>query len=363
MVNPFGERSDLIVHSREPFNAEPPSARLRERFITPNEAFYTRSHGPVPPLQEATHRLRVDGLVATTLDVTVGNLRSCFPERSVLAVLQCAGNRRAEMNRLSEVSGDPWQGGAIGNAVWTGVALHDVLRAAGVATGTGLHVAFAGCDACVIDGERFRYEASIPLGKALSPEVLLAWAMNGETLVPAHGFPLRVIVPGYAGVRSTKWLERITVQDAPSANHIQARDYKLVPAHVTKQTVDWERGMTINEMPVNAAICEPAPGARLAAGPTVIRGWAMASGRPVVRVDVSADGGESWGQATLASDDESPWSWTFWEAALDLAPGQRQLVARAWDAAGQTQPADIAQVWNFKGYLCAAWHRVAVTVR
>lgn len=178
---------------------------------------------------------------------------------TVTAVLQCAGNRRADLQLVRPTSGDPWAPGAIGNAAWTGVSLADVLRAAGAETDAASHVAFDACDEVDMPKQgRFTYGASIPIAKAMSPEVLLAYAMNGEPLTPEHGFPLRVVVPGFAGVRSPKWLTAITVQDSPSGNHMQQRDYKLVPPDVTGETVDWEAGMTIYDMPLNSAICEPA---------------------------------------------------------------------------------------------------------
>ena len=355
--------SDLIVHSQDPFNAEPPLRRLRAAYLTPQPDFYVRAHGCVPQLDLASHRLRVEGRVKTPIEMSVDELRRCFPRREVTAVMQCAGNRRADMRAVRPVSGDPWQAGAIGNAVWGGAALSDVLQAAGAETAAGLHVAFSCCDEVEIKGERFRYAASIPMRKAISPEVLLAYEMNGEALSPEHGFPLRAVVPGFAGVRSPKWLACVTVQDGPCDGHIQARDYKLLPPDMTEETVDWGQGVTINEMPLTSAICEPAAHAELDAGPATLRGYAIAASRSITRVDISADGGRTWRQAKLEHDPDAPWSWTFWQATLDLPPGQYELAVRAWDSAGQTQPALPDDVWNFKGYLSAAWHRVPVSVR
>ena len=296
------------------------------------------------------------------LDFSMGELHTRFPERTVTAAMQCAGNRRADMQSVRPTSGDPWAPGAIGNAAWTGVALADVMRAAGASADTSLHVAFDACDEVEMPNEgRFNYGASIPIAKPLSPEVLLAYMMNGEPLAPEHGFPLRVVVPGFAGVRSPKWLSTITVQDRPSDNHMQQRDYKLVPPDVTAETVDWDKGMIINDMPLNSAICEPAPNAILKAGSTVVRGYAIATARAIARVDVSQDGGRTWIQADLDHDATSPWSWTFWSAAIDLVTGECELAVRAWDSAGQTQPALPDDTWNFKGYLSAAWHRVHVS--
>ena len=362
MFNPFASKPELIIHSEKPFNAEPPLDRLCASYVTPQRDFYVRSHGNVPALDEETHLLRVDGMVSAPLDLSVGALRERFAHHTVRATMQCAGNRRGDMLAVRPVSGDPWAAGAIGTADWTGVRLADVLQNAGVAAGEELHVQFASLDDCEADGEKFRFGASIPLNKAMAPEVLLAWGMNGEPLAPEHGFPLRAVVPGYAGVRSPKWLERITVADQPSDAKPQARDYKLFPPDIRKDTADWNQGVTINEMPVNAAICEPAGFATLEPGRTVIRGWAQASARAVTRVDVSADGGRTWTQARLEHEAATPWSWTLWDAALDLPTGEHELVCRAWDEAGQTQPALPDDTWNFKGYLSAAWHRVRVRV-
>ena len=352
--------ADLIVHSTQPFNAEPPLERLRASFLTPQHDLYIRSHGDVPHLDAATYTVTVAGLVTTPLRLTVAELQAGFAHRTATAVLQCAGNRRADLHRVAPVSGDPWAGGAIGNADWTGVALADVLQAAGAATGGDRHVVFDAADQVTTDGKTFRYGVSIPMAKALSPEVLLAWAVNGEPLTPEHGYPLRVVVPGFAGVRSPKWLSAITVQDTPSDNPMQAQDYKLYPSDVTKATADPAKGITINEMPVNATICEPARLAVLPKGPTAVRGYATATGRAVVRVDVSADGGQTWLQARLEA--ATAWSWTLWSAVLDLPPGDHVLAVRAWDAAGQTQPNRPEDVWNHRGYLSTAWHRIPVHV-
>ena len=256
------------------------------------------------------------------------------------------------------MSGDPWGAGAIGTAEWTGVRLGDVLRDAGVDERVGLHVAFESHD--MVEGHP--YGASIPLAKAMATETLLAYAMNGEALLPEHGFPVRAVVPGFAGVRSPKWLRRLTVQDHPSDNPIQAGDYKLYPADVTAETADPANGHTIDTMPLNAAICEPGSGAALKSGSNRIRGYAVSGDRAVVRVDVSGNGGRSWVQAELEREAAAPFAWTFWSTSLDLPPGEHELAVRAWDEAGQTQPALPDETWNHKGYLCACWHRVRVNV-
>ena len=353
--------ADLIIHSKNPLNAETRLDRLRASFITAQSDFYIRSHGDIPHIEAASHRVQVDGLVRSPLSLSVAELRSMFPPASVTAVMQCAGNRRADLQLVRPTGGDPWAAGAIGNAVWTGVKLHDVLEAAGAHSDEGLHVALTACDEVELPAEgHFRYGVSIPMTKARSPDVLLAFAMNGEALMPEHGYPVRLVVPGYAGVRSPKWLAGITVQDKPSTNHMQQRDYKLLPPDVSDENLDWDRGIPINDMPLNAAICSPQAFAELPAGKVMVAGYAIANTRDVTRVDVSADGGREWRQAELHHDRSAPWSWAFWDAALQLAVGEHELVVRAWDSAGQTQPAMPDDVWNFKGYLSAAWHRVRV---
>ena len=341
------EDCGMLVHSRQPYNAEPPLHRLGAAFITPQPVLYVRSHGEIPALDAARHTLSVGGLVGRTLQLTLSELQAGFAHHSVVAVLQCAGNRRADLVRVAPVSGDPWAAGAIGNATWTGARLADVLRAAQARGEPGLHVAFAASDECEMEGRRFRYGASIPLAKALSPDVLLAWAINGEPLALEHGYPLRVVVPGFAGVRSPKWLAGITVQDHPSDSPIQAEDYKLFPPDVSARTADPARGMTIDEMPLNAAICVPAADARLPAGRTVLRGYAIATDRAIARVDVSADDGRTWRQADLDTARASRWSWVLWQASLDLPAGGHVLAVRACDSAGQTQPARPEDIWNY----------------
>ena len=358
----FGNSHKLVVHSEKPFNAEPPLDRLRANFVTDQADFYVRSHGDTPTVDPKTFILNVSGLAKTPLSLSLDDLRR-FPECTVEAVMQCAGNRRADMLKVRPVSGDPWSAGAIGNARWTGIRLADVLRAAGADVSPDRHVGFSALDACDVDGKHFHYGASIPMSKAMSPEVILAYAMNGAPLEPKHGYPLRVVTPGFAGVRSPKWLVAIEVRDSPSDSPIQAEDYKLLPPDIqTVEDIDWSRGVTINDLPVNSAICEPAAHAELKVGKHSLRGWAAATARGITRVDVSTNGGRTWSQARIESG-SSLWSWTFWVADVELGVGEHELAVRAWDEAGQTQPALLDDFWNVKGYLSAAWHRVPVTVR
>lgn len=355
--------SKLIVKKQNPLNAEPPLEALRGSFITPTEAFYIRDHGSIPRTDPEQYRLTVGGKVKKPLSLSLDDLRRDFPKCTLTATLQCAGNRREELSEVEEAEGVQWEEGAIGTAQWGGAELRAVLRAAGGDESAG-HVAFAAFDAVEKEGRRFGFGGSIPMAKALAPEVLLAWEMNGAPLPHEHGHPLRVVVPGYIGARSVKWLSRISVQDQPSDNYFQRHAYKLFPPDVDEDNVRWEQGMMLGELPVNAAICNPLEGEAVAAGTLRVQGYAIAGGgRTVERVDLSADGGRSWTAAALTGGQDSPWAWTLWEAALEVRPGDLELVVRAWDSAAQTQPEDPEQVWNFKGYLNNAWHRVRVRVR
>ncbi|HKI04231.1 MAG TPA: sulfite oxidase [Thermoanaerobaculia bacterium] len=359
-MSPFGKHPGLLVRQGEPFNGGPAAELLLRGFITPNELFFVRNHGGVPEVDPASWRLAVDGLVERPLSLSLEDLRR-LPRTSVTATLQCAGNRRQELIACQPIKNElPWGTEAVSNAEWSGVPLREVLKAAGVRPGAR-HAAFLGLDETERHGHRFNFGGSIPLDKADGGEVLLADTMNGEPLPPVHGAPVRVVVPGYIGARSVKWLSRITVQEGPSDNYFQTTAYRLFPAHVGPDNVDWNQGLMLGEAPVNSVILSPAEGDTLSAGRVTVRGWALAGGdRQVARVDVSADGGAAWTVAELGLEDET-YAWRIWEAALDLGPGAHEIVCRAWDTAAQTQPEHPAQVWNFKGYANNAWHRVRVT--
>jgi sulfite oxidase len=235
-----------------------------------------------------------------------------------------------------------------------------VLQAAGLESGAA-HVAFTGLDQCTEEGEVTPFGGSIPLTKALGPEVLLADQMNGEPLPPAHGYPLRVIVPGYIGARSVKWLSAITVQSQPSTNYFQARTYRLYPSRIRSETAP-EHGFSLGETPVNSAVCEPSEGA-LVDGPRVlVRGYALTGGtREIERVEVSLDQGATFVTARLA-DGQQVGAWRLWEIELALEPGVHELAVRAWDSAAGTQPEGPEAIWNLKGYLNNSWHRIRFTV-
>jgi sulfite oxidase len=222
-------------------------------------------------------------------------------------------------------------------------------------------VAFEGPDVSSLASPPQPFGASIPLAKALSGEVLLAYAMNGQPLPRVHGAPVRVVVPGYIGARSVKWVERITVQAEPSANFFQL-DYSLLPPEADPDRAGPGDGFPLGPLAVNAAILTPDDGVTVPAGPVTVAGYALAGDdRRVARVDISADGGRSWRQASLERE-LSPWSWQRWHATVDLPAGQAGVAVRAWDNGASVQPEKEADLWNPKGYANTAWARLRLTV-
>jgi sulfite oxidase len=349
----------LIVHSTTPYNAEPPLELLRANFVTPRELFYVRNHGNIPEIDPAAYRLIVDGWVERPLELELDRLLNDFPKRTVMATLQCAGNRRSGLMAIAPIPGEvPWEAGAIGNAFWSGIPLKEILSAAGVKLGAQ-YVALLGADEVLRNDADVGFGASIPLDKAQSGEVLLAYEMNGQPLAPVHGYPLRVLAPGYIGARSVKWLARITVQPMPSQNYFQAHAYQLFPPQVDAAVADWNAGLQLGELAVNCVICSPREG-ELVEGPVTIQGYALSGGgRKIARVDVSTDRGASWTTARLTHGDQ-PWAWSFWEAQLKPTTADAEIIARAFDTAANTQPEDARHIWNFKGYMNNAWHRTRI---
>lgn len=354
----WDKRADMIVHERDPYNAETPRDGLRAP-VTATEAFYVRNHGPVPELDPASWRLTVDGMVAQPSQWSLAELQDRFEQHTVLATMQCAGNRRVGLIEVRDIPGEaPWGPGATSTAEWTGVRLADVLAAAELEP-QARFVAFDASDVSQEAEPPQTFGASIDVAKATAPEVLLAWAMNGQPLAPVHGAPARVVVPGYIGARSVKWVERITASAEPSDNYFQSVVYRLLPPDTDPS--DAGDGLPLASVALNAEILTPPDDAAVAAGPVHVSGYAYAGdARTVARVDVSTTGGRSWVQAELAAP-ASPWAWQHWTAELDLEPGAHELVARAWDSTGACQPESARHLWNPKGYVNNAWPRIRVT--
>jgi DMSO/TMAO reductase YedYZ molybdopterin-dependent catalytic subunit len=325
----------LIIRERDPPNLEFPLAALDSR-ITPNHRFFVRCHFPVPKLQAANGNLIVDGHVERELKLTYDELRK-LPSKTVTATLECAGNSRAML--VPKASGVQWQLGAVGNATWTGVPLAAVLEKAGVRAGA-VDVVCEGADEGAINDEPkspgvVSFARSLPIAKAQRPEVLLAYQMNGADLPPEHGFPLRVVVPGWYGMASVKWLRRITVTDRPFAGYWQTSHYSYWQRSVGRPVMT-----PVTEMQVKSAIARPASFERVAAGATYrVSGAAWAGDIDIAKVHVSIDGGKSWRAAKLL-DEPMPFTWRLWEYQWQVPAGggRYTLMSKATDKAGRTQP-------------------------
>ncbi len=362
----FNKHPSFVVRESEPFNAEPPAELLRASFITPLELCYVRNHASVPEVAAESFRLQIDGAVKRELSLSLEELRREFAAHTTVATLQCAGNRRDELLKVKPIPGEvEWSAEATSTARWTGARLGDVLKKAEVKD-EAKHVAFLGLDEVEKHGNRFNFGGSIPLDKAIGEDVLLAYEMNGETLAPVHGFPLRVVVPGYIGARSVKWLSRITPQAQPSDNYYQQHAYKLFPSHISKENVDWTQGEMLGENFVTSAISTPTNDMTFPAGEINVRGYALAAGMNTIKnVEISLDDGATWRKAELQNESSNAaqaGAWCLWQTKIELKKGSHTIIARACDTAGNTQPREVASVWNFKGYMNNAWHRVCFTV-
>lgn len=363
-VNP-GTDGNLIFRTTDPRNAEPPLEKLVQSWLTPTEQFYVRSHAPNPVIDPKAFRLRVEGLLGKPLSLSLEDLKQ-HPEHTVTATLTCAGNRRIEFNKQAKVGGVQWEAGAIGNATWTGVALVDVLKQAGIKD-SARHIWFDGLDEIPHEGGIIPFGASIPIEKAMEGEqgvgALLVYAMNGQPLTPDHGYPLRTIVPGYIGARSVKWLGRIVASAETSPNHYLAVAYKVLNK---SEPIDWSESAPIYRNVINAAIGtiedKAVAQAKLSAGTVELKGYVIPSGlvdANVDKVQVSVDSGKSWVQAELTSD-ENDFCWRLWTASVDITAQSKEIIVRANDSKGSFMPARVP--WNAKGYLQNSWYRMPIEV-
>lgn len=326
----------MIVREREPLNLEMPFGSL-DGFITPVDRFFVRSHFPIPPIDVKSWRLKIEGEVETPLALTYDEVRA-MESRTIAVTLECAGNGRAFLT--PPAGGTQWERGAVGNAEWTGVLLSDVLRRAGLKNSVR-ELIFEGADRGEIKeppgpAGKIHYARSMPLKKA-NEDVLLAFKMNGEELTPAHGSPLRVIVPGWYGMASVKWLTRIIASAQPFNGYYQTIDYAT-----------WERGaggptlVPITEMQVKAQIARPGFADAVRAGQTYqVRGAAWTSAAEITKVEISTDGGETWHDTHLLGEFVRN-AWRLWEYDWKVPTklGKATLLVRATDAEGRTQPTE-----------------------
>jgi sulfane dehydrogenase subunit SoxC len=344
-------REELQLATR---NHGMPLELLREP-ITPLGLHYLLTHYDVPRVDPAQWRLSIEGLVREPHALSLDDLRA-RESTTVAVTMECAGNGRALLS--PRPVSQPWLVEAIGTAEWTGVPLGPLLEEAGVAD-DAIEILFSALDRGFEGGVEQHYERSLPLAEALRDEVLLAYAVNGEPLPPQHGFPLRLVVPGWYGMTNVKWLARISVLAEPFEGYQQRWAYRF------RESED-EPGTPLTRMMPRALMAPPgipdfmSRERFLAPGPCRLEGRAWSGWGSIERVEVSVDDGRTWADAELG-EAPSPFAWRSWSYAWDaFGPGRRMLACRAADSAGNEQPDEPG--WNLGGYANNAAHRMPVTV-
>jgi DMSO/TMAO reductase YedYZ molybdopterin-dependent catalytic subunit len=343
----------LVVHRAHPLNCEVPIGALIGRGLTSSARLYVRNHFHIPVIDASTWRLRVGGLVDRPLSLTLRDLHN-MRSKTMVVTLECAGNGRSRFHPPTD--GVEWNLGAVSTAEWTGVPLVDVLDQAGI-KGKAREVVFHGADAGTVDGrtDRIHFARSLKLDDARDSQALLAYAVNSEPIPRQHGYPLRLIVPGWYGMTSVKWLAEIEVIPGLFGGHFQThayfyerqRDGQLVREPVTRQKV-------------RSLITEPAANEQVERGELTVRGVAWSGAAPVARVEVSIDGA-AWHEAGLVGRSNGR-SWQSWQLTTRIhGPGATTVRARATDLAGRTQPEE--PDWNRLGYGNNAIHEVPLRVR
>jgi DMSO/TMAO reductase YedYZ molybdopterin-dependent catalytic subunit len=310
--------------------------------ITPTGMHYLLVHYDIPQVNADDWRLRIEGLVSKPLRLTLEEIKR-RPARTMAVTMECAGNGRALFapRRISQ----PWLNEAIGTAEWTGTPLRDLLEEAGL-RGDAVDIVFTGLDRGVEGGEVQSYQRSLSVADALREEIMLAYAMNGAPLEPQHGYPLRLLVPGWYGMTSVKWLDRIEVVSEPFDGYQMMRVYRYA------QGPD-DLGEPVSLIRVRALMSPPGIPDFLTrtrvvqAGPVTVAGKAWAGRSTVSRVEVSVDGGSTWSNAKLG-EVISPYAWRSWTFLWHAKPGAHTLCVRATDSDGNVQPME--QQWNFGGY-------------
>lgn len=337
----------LRTVTQQPYNAETPLSALAQE-VTPTPLFYVRNHFAVPQLAETGYQLHIHGDVQNSLDLSLDEIKS-LPKRTVRVALECAGNARIYMT--PRPSGTPWDMGAVSVAEWTGTSLSNVLEKAGIGQ-DAVEALFVGADAGSAEGKEIHYERSLPLPVALHPDTLLVWAMNGEPLTSNHGYPLRLLVPGWYGMAAVKWLTQIRLITRPFDGYFQTYHYTYWDDDYAPD------GEPLTRMQVRALIHTPADNAEVQA-PVTIEGMAWTGTGHVVSVEISTQD-DKWKEAQLSEPSAphtlQPWQYTW----TPPAPGRYTIRARATDSEGNTQP--LAHRSNRLGYGNNAVHSIDITV-
>jgi sulfite oxidase len=334
------EQRALITLSPRPTDLEMPVEEFIDE-ITPVDRFFVRCHTYIPEVKENDWKLVIDGLVERPLTLTISDLKR-FPRAELVSVLECAGNGRSFYSPT--VAGAQWRFGSVGNARWSGVRLRDVLQKAGLKPGAS-HLLMDGADVPL--GTMPDFQRTLPVEKGLHEDTLLAWEMNGKPLTAQHGYPVRMIVPGWAGNSWIKWLQHIEVLDHEFDGFWMKTAYRH-PAHPVPlgTAVDPKDMVPVTDLNVKSVIARPSDWT--VPGLVTVQGVAWSNASPVTKVEISADSGSSWQLASLLGK-ATQYGFRRWTYNWKAEEGQRTLISRATNAAGQTQP--LQPEWNPNGYL------------
>jgi len=343
----------LVFQREDPLNCETPLGALIGGSVMPTRRFYVRNHFQIPRLDPSSWRLEVGGLVERPSSLSLLDLHN-MRSLTLTVTMECAGNGRALLDPPTD--GEQWGLGAVSVAEWTGVPLVDVLERAGVKAAAE-EVLFRGADGGTVAARSgvTRFERSLSVEAARDPDVLLAYAMNGEPLPVEHGYPLRLVVPGWYGVAAVKWLTEIEAIGSPFTGFFQ----------VDRYIYEWERDRRVVREPVTlqrvrSLITEPSPDGEVEPGVLAVRGVAWSGAGLIARVEVSVGDG-NWEAARLVGDQQG-YGWHRWELITRTRKaGGTTLRARATDLAGNTQPE--RPEWNRLGYGSNAIHEVSIRVR
>lgn len=348
-------KEKLIIRSARPEDLETP-VELLNSWITPNDTFYVRHHMYAPDVNPIEWKLTVEGEVNKPLSLSLDDLKK-LPKTTLTVTLECAGNGRAFME--PPVAGVQWEKGAVGTAKWGGVRLADVLKAAGVKP-TGKFLYLNGADISI--GKMPDFIRQVPIEKALSPDTILAYEMNGEPLPKLHGAPLRAVISGWEGAYAVKWLNQITVADKENDGFWVKTAYRFPTKRVAPGTaVDAKDMAPVAGLVVKSLISAPKDGATVKAGtPVIISGFAWAGEANITKVDISLDNGQTW-QAAKLGKDQAKYTWRQFEFEWKAPEvGSFLVMARATDDKGRMQP--VVATWNPSGYLYNVIDRVRVNV-
>ena len=348
-VRPNDKPAALVTIERAPMIGETPLSAF-DNWITPNPLFYVRNHFDIPEIQCADWKLHIDGVVSQKTALTLDELKN-LPRVEMPVTMECAGNNRSDLH--PPAPGNQFQNGAISTARWAGVPLKEVLSLSGIGDGAK-EVLFEGCDSGVPEpgAATMPYLRSVPIDVAKHPDTLLVYEMNGQDLPKEHGYPIRLMAPGWYGMACVKWVKRVTVLDYRYEGFFQTDRYIIED--------DDGGARPLRNMGVKSIISSPEQGVPVRMEEVCVKGAAWSGRERIAAVDVSCDGGRTWTRAETVGPSER-YAWQFWRYPWNPpAPGEYTLMSRATDASGNVQPMETR--WNRLGYMVNGVKPIKVSV-